>query len=111
MAEGVVDLLEAIEVDEEERQRALRPRRATGVGEEGVKDTKEVTTVGKTGEVVGHRLTVALLAEDAHPSHRQRQANADRYQRGGGKPDGDAPDMVQRADKENPESRSSRQPG
>ena len=60
VAEAVVDLLEAVEVDEQHREHLLGPRRA---GERLVEPVAEERAVRKPGEAVVERLTRQLLLE------------------------------------------------
>ena len=80
VAEGVVDLLEAVEVDEQEREcgrrRSTRPLR-----EERVEDVKQVAPVAEAGQLVGQRVVLVTVGEAAQAAHRHRQAHAHRRQR------------------------------
>ena len=76
VAEGVVDLLEVVEVDEQEGKVAIRRRRRR-LGEERVEDPEQVATVAEAGQVVGHRLAVALLAQRLQAPDRQHEPDAD----------------------------------
>ena len=52
----VVDLLEAVQVDEQERESASA--RALCLGEESIEQLEEVAAITKTGEVVRHRVVL-----------------------------------------------------
>ena len=60
MAEAVVDLLEAVEVDEQHRERVARP---LGPRERLVEPVAEQRAVGEPGEAVVERLPGQLLLE------------------------------------------------
>ena len=89
MAEGVVDLLEVVEVDEEEGQRCASASRVGAVREEGVEHVEEVAAVAESGELVGLGLAVTLLGEDAQVPRREREADADDHERRRREPEGD----------------------
>jgi len=56
MAEGVVDLLEAVEVHQQDRNRAVAATRAQGV----LQQTVEQRPVGEAGQRIAHRLVLGL---------------------------------------------------
>src|ERR1700694_6090330 len=111
MAKRVIDLLEVIEVNVEERQLALMRGRVSLVGEEGVEEVEQLTAVAKPCQFVGDRLPVAFLGERPQAPHRQRQPDADDYQRRRGEPQGDAIHGPQLVDKEKRKSCRSAQTG
>ena len=102
VTEGVVDLLEVVEVDEQEGKVAIR-RHASPIGEERVEDPEQVATVAETGQVVGHRLAVALLAQLLQAPDRQHEPDADHEQCRRRQPDRDPADRAQRADEQDDE--------
>src|SRR5207302_9384134 len=106
MAEGVVDFLEVIEVDEQEGQAALGAAPVVVFDEERIENLEEVTTVAETGQLVGDRLQTALLRQRPQAWCRHRDADAHRGQRGDGKPEGPRAQMTQRSNKEHSEPRS-----
>ena len=82
MAERVVELLEAVEVDEQQRElvavsRARRDRR--------VEPVDEVAAVAEPGQVVGHRLLSALAQalDDGQPGARHPGQHGDDGERDG----------------------------
>jgi hypothetical protein len=79
--ERVVELLELIEVDHEQRARAPVGDGALGLG-------GERAPVGQPGEVVGERQP-ARDRERGRLAQQQRHAHHDRQQREDGEPDGD----------------------
>src|SRR5207302_9012204 len=105
MAEGVVDFLEVIEVDEQEGQAALGAAPVVVFDEERIENLEEVTTVAETGQLVGDRLQPALLRQRPQASRRHRDADAHRDQRGDGKPEGPRAQMTQRSNKEHSKPR------
>ena len=65
MSEGVVDLLETIEVDEEERQISGIGPRIGVVREEGLEHVEEIAAVAEAGELVGLSLSMAFFGQDS----------------------------------------------
>ena len=82
VAEGVVDLLEMVQVDEQKRQTARRRRRIGKVVEVRVEHGRELAAVAEPGELVGHCLAVAFLGQRAQPAYRETQAQPDHDQGG-----------------------------
>ena len=101
--EGVVDLLEMVEVDEQERQMAFGRRRIVAVSKEVVENTEQVAAVAEPGQVVGDGLAVPLEAQLLKPSYRQDESDSDGEQRRGCEPDRDPADRSQRADEQHQE--------
>ena len=94
MAEGVVDLLEVVEVDEEERQLA---RVAQGVGlfgEEEIENERELSAIAEAGQLVGVRLAISFLGQDAQTARRDGEAYAHGEQCRDGEPQRDSADGV-----------------
>ena len=82
VAERVVELLEAVEVDQQQRQLAV----ALGRGRDrGVQRVDEVAAVAEAGEVVGARLRAAVAQALDHRQPRAGHAGEDRHgrERGG----------------------------
>ncbi len=106
VAEGVVDLLEMVQVDEQERQAARRRRRIGKVVEVRVEHGRELTAVAEPGELVGHCLAVAFLGQRAQPAYRQTQAQPDHDQGGCREGHGDLVHVVlERAHEEDHQAR------
>ena len=89
VSEGVVDLLEMVEVDQEQGQ-------AVGVGtfvEEGVQGllelVEEPSAVREPGELVGDRQVLARLIQRLLPAQQEGQPSDRRQQHGPGKPEDD----------------------
>ena len=76
MSEGVVDLFEVVEVNEEKGQFTQGPVLGCLIGEEEVKHHGELAAITKSGELVSVGLAIALLGQDAQASRREREANA-----------------------------------
>ena len=83
VAERVVDLLEVVEVDEEERQ-FVSVLEFFALAEEVVQHPEQMTPVAQTGELVGHRLLAALLAQPLHQPDGEGEPHPDYCQSGGG---------------------------
>jgi hypothetical protein len=85
VTEGVVVLLEAVEVEERERARLVRRRRPRGV----IEVEHQGPAVRQPGEAVGQRFAPAglqqaqVLAEEQHPARADDQQCGDRQQRRG----------------------------
>ena len=111
MAEGVVDLLEAVEVEEHERD-CPRVDVAVGVlGADRVEQLEQRAAVAEAGQLVGDRLAPALLGEISQAEERERGTSAGDDERGHGQTERDAADVVQRADKQDQERRGRGQRG
>ena len=100
MAEGVVDLLEMVEVDEEEGKGSRLRGRCVVVCEERVKHGGQTPSVAQTGELIGDRLVAAFLAEGPHPAHGQNQPDADKQERGSSQTERNPARRVQVSDEE-----------
>ena len=97
VAERVVELSEAVEVDEQERQRSVpRGRRLDGP----VEPVDEVAPVAEPCEVVRHRLVMALAQAGGHG---QTGARHPRQHRGDGQGDRDLVKLGELADAEQDE--------
>ena len=105
MAEGVVDLLEAVEVDEHEREAASRRVRIRVLGDDRVEQLEQRAAVPEAGQLVGDRLASALLGQRAQADQRQRRARAGDDERGHGQTERHAADVVERADEQDQERR------
>ena len=70
VTEGVVDLLEVIEVDVEEGERALLRPRVVEVREVGVDHVQEVATIAESRQFVGLRLAVTLFGDQTKVARR-----------------------------------------
>ena len=76
VAEGVVELLEAVEVDEQQRERvSFRDRRVEAV--------EQMPAVAQAGQIVGLRLALALAQPVGHGDPRARHAGQDGQHRQG----------------------------
>ena len=73
MSEGVVDLLEVIEVDVEQRQVPVDRFRVREVGEERVEQIEQLPSVAQPGQVVGDGLSEPFLCEEPQAAHRECQ--------------------------------------
>ena len=71
MAKGVVDLLEAVEVDEHEGQAPLGSVGVPLLGQDGVEQLEQRAAVAQAGQLVGDRLLPALVGERAQPEQRE----------------------------------------
>jgi hypothetical protein len=111
MAEGIVDLLETIEVDEEKGQPPLGHSAVALVAEEGLEDLEEVPTIPEAGQLVGQRLAEAVLGHGAQSPYRQQQSQADHDEGGGGQPQGHPTDVVESGGEEDDKGRDGGQTG
>ena len=77
MTQGVVELLEAVEVDQQERELAAVLARGT---DRGLKSLHEVPSIGEPRQVIGERLLLALLQTLGHgePGARHPGQHGDR---------------------------------
>ena len=93
VAQRVVELLEAVEVDEQERELvAARDRRLEAV--------EQVPAVAQAGQVVGQRLALAHAQPLDHREPRARHAGQHRDDREGGGDAGDARELSHRKQRE-----------
>ena len=81
VAEGVVDLLEAVEVDEHEREAAGLGVRVPVLGRDRVEQLEQRTAIAESGQLVGDRFAPALLRERPQADERQSRADAGDDQR------------------------------
>jgi hypothetical protein len=103
MAEGVVDLLEMLEIDEQERQAPLWPRGRL-VGKEAVENAEQIPSVPEPGQMIGHGEVLALLRQHPHGANRRGYACADEHQRSCGQSDRYAVHPVERAHEQDHEA-------
>ena len=81
MAKRVVDLLEMAKVEKQEGQAPFWHRRAGLLEKEGIQYLEQMPPVPESRQIIGHRLTVALLGESPQSPDRQGQSNAYHNQR------------------------------
>src|ERR1700726_1961901 len=89
-----------IQVDVEERQPEVDGFGVGVVGEEGVKKVEELPAIAQSRQLVGNRLTVALLGQDSQAAHGEGQSNTDCDQRRCGECNRDGSDLMQRVDQQ-----------
>ncbi len=109
--EGVVDLLEAVQVDEQERE---RPCRRIGVGlllEEVLEQLQHRAAIGETGQLVGDRLHPPVLGERAQSHERHRAAQSGGDDRGGRESERDVTEVAQRAHRQDRHGAGGREAG
>ena len=104
MPEGVVQLLEVVQVGVQARQ--SRPRvQGVMLGEVALEQLEQAAPVAEAGEVVGDRLAVAALGQLTQPAHRDDQAGAGHEQRRDREPDRDPAGRVQAGEGEDRQRR------
>ena len=87
--EGVVDLLEVIEVDQQEGQAAACVAALGQRGQGPVELVEQATTVAEPGELVGHRLLLLRLIEAPLLAQCQTPSDHARHERSGREAEGD----------------------
>ena len=103
VAEGVVDLLEAVEVDEQEcepaadRARARRRRSASSA-------SNSAAAVGEPGQVIGDRLADGAPGSGLAAADREPGAHDHQHQRGRGQGGGHVVDGLERPDEQDPQA-------
>jgi hypothetical protein len=100
VAEGVVDLFEAVEVDEQQGNRAGSGVIACVLVRERIEHFKQRAAIAQVGELVGDRLDVALLRELAQRCQRQPESHACDQKRCAGENQGDQVHVLDGADEQ-----------
>ena len=111
VAEGVVDLLEVVEIEEQERELLPRQKWVGLVGEERLKDVEQIAAITQSRQLVCHGFPVTLLGEEPQPARREGQPDPDENERRSGKPYRGAAEVVERPVQENYQSRCRSDPG
>ena len=112
VTERVVDLLEMVEVDEQEREVARRRLGVGVVGEVRVEQRGEAAPVSEPGQLIGHRLSMAFLGERAQAADGHGEADTDDDQGCHGQADRGRLDLVgiERADEQDHQGGERAQP-